>query len=771
MFQPQHRRRYRATYLASSLALLCSSLSFAETFKVSDIRLEGLHRVSSGTVFNYLPIRAGQNFNTTGADSQTIIKALYDTKLFSHVNISREGSVLVVDLEEAPIIGELNIVGNKDINSDTIKSAFDSAQIGEGKTFNAAQLNDVVQSLNEQYELRNKFNAQVDYVVRPLPRGRTAIDVKVSEGRSARIKDITFVGNRVYDHDRLAQQFDTTTPRWNSWFNKSDQFDPSKIRTDLARLEDFYLNRGFFDFQITSTQAQLSPEREWLYLTVNLNEGRTYTVRDIDVIGELILTEEEIRQLIQVEQSALYNRSQVQRSVEAIKIRLADEGYARADVQVIPDADKLTGDLKLTFAIQPGLRTYVRKIEFTGNEKTYDTVLRRELRQQEASVYSSSDVARSLERLQRLPQLTEVEEIIHPVEGVPDQVDIEYRVVERNTNSISGGVGYGQGSGALFTLNYKDDNFFGTGYLLGIDFSRSSSRNNYGLSFTDPYFTHDGITATYNFQYDAYDYNKEDLSDWISNTWEVSTEFGYPLSEYQKIFIGGGFRGIKITTGKNTAAEIEQYLNNKGKRFKEGFVSLAWARDNLNDRYLPTQGALNRFHSEVVLPGSSERFYKLGFQHYSFYGFGEEGHEWFTLGLRANIDYAKGYGKTSDVPFYRHYYSGGISSVRGYEYGSIGPRYANGSTAGGDFAINGGLEFIVPWGGRDKNVRFGAFVDVGSAYADLKAFEKDQLRYSAGAFLQWISPIGPLNISYGVPLNKKDGDKVERFQFTVGTTF
>ncbi|MDO4435168.1 MAG: outer membrane protein assembly factor BamA [Cardiobacteriaceae bacterium] len=764
---------FKRHYLASVITLLLAPMSFAETFNISDIRLEGLHRVSVGTVFNYLPIRVGQTFNTDKQDTQAIIKALYDTKLFSHVKVSREGSVLVVELEEAPIIGELNIVGNKDINSDNIKRAFESSQFGEGQVFNAAMLNEAIQSLNEQYELRNKYQAVVDYVVRPLPRGRVAIDITVSEGRSARIKSINFVGNRVYPHERLLEQFDTTTPRWNSWFNKSDQFDPSKIREDLARLEDFYLNRGFLDFQITSTQAELSAERDWLYLTINLNEGRTYTVKEVDVIGELILKEEEIRQLIQVEQSALYNRSQVRKSIEAIKVRLADEGYARADVQVIPQADKLTGDLKLTFAINPGLRTYVRKIEFTGNEKTYDTVLRRELRQQEAALYSSSDVARSLERLQRLPQLTEVEEVIHPVEGVPDQVDIEYRVVERNTNSISGGVGYGQGSGALFTLNYKDDNFFGTGYLLGIDFSKSSSRNNYGFSFTDPYFTAEGITATYNFEYDSYNYSKEDLSDWISDTWEVSTEFGYPLSEYQKVYFGGGLRGIKITTGSKTAPEISQYLTDKGKRFKEGFVSLAWARDSLNDPYLPTQGALNRFYSEVVLPGSTERFYKLGYQHRSFFGFGEENHEWLTLGLRADVNYAKGYGKTSDVPFYRHYYSGGISSVRGYEYGSVGPRYSDGTTAGGDFAVNGGLEFIVPWGNakRDKNVRFGAFVDVGSSYKDLKSFEIDELRYSTGLFLQWISPIGPLNISYGVPLKKKDGDKAERFQFTVGTTF
>ena len=525
------------------------------------------------------------------------------------------------------------------------------------------------------------------------------------------------------------------------------------------------------DFAVTSTQVSLSPDRKWIYLTVNVDEGKVYRVKGYQLQGDLIVPRTELESLITFKPGDRYNRSEVRKSTDALRTRLADEGYAQAQVNVVPNADKLSGEVSFDILVTPGIKTYVRQIGFTGNTKTYDRVLRRELRQQEASLYSGSDVARSEERLRRLPQVETLEQAIHPVPGTPDQVDLEYKITERSTSSIQGGVGYGQSSGALFNLEYNDNNFLGTGNSLGINFGKSSSEQRYGFDFTDPYFTADGVSINYAFDYSKTNYRKERLSDWAADTLDATITFGYPLTEYQNVYFGGGFRTLKINTGDNVAREITDYLDKNGRRYKEGVVTLAWNKDTQDNTYLPTKGSLNKISGEITLPGSDDTYYKIGYRNRTYFPLNDD--KSLILGLRGDIAYGGGYGKTDDLPFYRHYYAGGLTTVRGFEHSSLGPRYSNGDTSGGDFRTVGGIELMTPWKINEKsnNVRVGTFIDFGNVYSKPKDFDLGEFRYSGGLFVQWMSPLGPLNLSYAVPIKKKDGDEKEAFQFSFGMGF
>ncbi len=679
--------------------------------------------------------------------------------------------MLVVQVEEFPVIAEVNLKGNRDLKSEDLQKALSAAGISEGQAYNPQMLQQLVQELTEQYQARSKYAVKIDPKVRQLPRGRVAIDLDISEGRSSRIKQIDIVGNKIYSDKQLVSLFDTSTPRWNSWLTKSDQYDRDKLQADIDRLESFYRDRGFMDFAVTSTQVSLSPDRKWIYLTVNVDEGKVYRVKGYQLQGDLIVPRTELESLITFKPGDRYNRSEVRKSTDALRTRLADEGYAQAQVNVVPNADKLSGEVSFDILVTPGIKTYVRQIGFTGNTKTYDRVLRRELRQQEASLYSGSDVARSEERLRRLPQVETLEQAIHPVPGTPDQVDLEYKITERSTSSIQGGVGYGQSSGALFNLEYNDNNFLGTGNSLGINFGKSSSEQRYGFDFTDPYFTADGVSINYAFDYSKTNYRKERLSDWAADTLDATITFGYPLTEYQSVYFGGGFRTLKINTGDNVASEITDYLNKKGRRYKEGVVTLAWNKDTQDNTYLPTKGSLNKISGEITLPGSDDTYYKIGYRNRTYFPLNDD--KSLILGLRGDIAYGGGYGKTDDLPFYRHYYAGGLTTVRGFEHSSLGPRYSNGDTSGGDFRTVGGVELMTPWKINEKsnNVRVGTFIDFGNVYSKPKDFDLGEFRYSGGLFVQWMSPLGPLNLSYAVPIKKKDGDEKEAFQFSFGMGF
>lgn len=759
---------FRKRALSCVVGLSLANIAWAESFIVQDVRIEGLQRISAGTVFGYLPIIPGEQFDV--ADSAQIIDDLAKANLFSDIQVARDGNALVLIVQEYPVISEVNISGNKEINTKEITKALDDLRIVQGQTYNPANFQVAIEALAQQYQARSKYAVQITPIVRALPRGRVAIDLDISEGRSARIKEVSFVGNKIYSDETLKKQFDTTTSRWNSVLTKSDQYNPDKLAADIERLESFYTNRGFLNFKVRSTQVNVSPDRQWVYLVVNIDEGHAYTIGQYRFTGNLILSEAELASLIAFNSGEIYSRDKVAQSIEAIEVRLADEGYAQAEVKVIPKENALTGVVDFDFVIEPGERIFVRYINFTGNDKTYDSVLRREMRQMESSLFSSSDLARSEERLRRLPQIESLEQRFSVVEGEPDKIDIEYNIKERRTSYIQAGIGYGETSGALFNAEYADNNFFGTGNRLSLKFAKSQNALSYGVNLTDPYFTANGVSADYQFEYNQLTYDSSELSDWATDNYLATVDFGYPLSEYQKVYFGGGYRGLKIQTGRNVANEIQQYVDKNGDTYHEGVLTLSWAKDTLNSAFLPTKGSLNKVYGELTIPASSDTYYKTGYRNRTYFSNSDES---LILSLRGDISYGGGYGKTESLPFYRHYYAGGISTVRGYKFGSLGPKYQNGDSQGGDFRVIGGAELALPWafGTRSNNLRLGTFVDFGNVYQSASAFDAGEFRYSSGLFMQWISPIGPLNLSYAFPLNKKEGDVEEKFQFTVGAGF
>lgn len=761
----------RRQTLVCAIGLVLAGSTLAKPFVIKDIRVQGLQRVSAGTVFAYLPVKPGQTIDPDNAGS--VISDLYNSHLFSDVSLSQDGSTLVVNVTEFPVISSIELKGNSALSSDAIHHAFSEFGFTEGQAYNPAMLNQMVDSLNQQYRSLNKYQVEITPQVDKLPRGRVAIIFNIDEGRTSRIANIQFVGNKVYSEETLRKLFDTTTTRWNSFFTKSDQLDGEKFDADLTRLENFYFDRGFLDFHVTSTQTSLADHKTKMLITVNVDEGQPYTLTGYELTGNFIVPKKELLQYVNFKTNTTYNRGEIQKTVEAIQSRLADEGYAQAAVNVVPNINRLTHEVSINLVVDPGIRYTVRHIIFTGNSKSYDTVMRREMRQQEMAPYSASDLQRSETRIKRLPQVQEMDKTLRPVPGHPDQVDIVYKIKERSTSYIQGGVGYGQNSGALFTIEYSDDNFMGSGDRLNVNFQKGSYYQGYGVSFTDPYLTPSGISIKYAFNYSKYDYDDNDLSDWTADNRSFMVTLGYPINEYNRLFFGGGIRQVKIDTGSDVAHEITEYLDKNGTKFNEYVVTGSWNKDTTNDNYFPSTGTNNTLYTEATTPGSDAKYYKIQYSNATYYDV--TGNNSLIFDIHGKVNYGKGYGGDDDhLPFYRRYYAGGMSTIRGYSYGSVGPKYDNGDYQGGDFLTAGGIELMTPISFSNRasgNIRVGMFLDAGNVWSTADDFDISDLRYSTGVFMQWRSPIGPLNISYGRPLHKKPGDESESIQFTIGTAF
>ncbi|PID65145.1 MAG: outer membrane protein assembly factor BamA [Gammaproteobacteria bacterium] len=520
------------------------------------------------------------------------------------------------------------------------------------------------------------------------------------------------------------------------------------------------------DFRIHSTQVSLTDDKKHVYITINIDEGLPYRISESQFSALKVLTKEQLQDLIAYGVGDYYSRSKVRRTQNAIKEALGDLGYAFANVQVLPRVDKKRQEVALQYVINPNRRTYVRRIEFTGNYKTNDEVLRREMRQMEAAPYNHSKLERSSQRLQRLGYITSVKRSERPVDGRPDQVDVVYEIVETPNRSITAGVGYGSESGVLFNVGYETANFLGTGNRFSFDFSNSDTSRNYSLEFTDPYFTVDGISRSFSLYYSERNESAADIGDWTSDNWGAFLRFGFPINEYESFRIGGGYRGIEIKTGTSVAPEIPEWLAENGSKFNEFVLDFNWTHDTRDKTIFANSGAITRFSAEVVTPGSDETYYKVGLRNRTYFKL----HEKLLTSVRADVSYGDGYSKSDNLPFYRHYYAGGLRTVRGFKTNSLGPRWSNDDVKGGDLRVTGGAELIFPWhlGQEAETVRLGAFVDFGNVFAGTDDFDVADFRYSTGLYVLWRSPIGPLNLSYATPLNEKPGDELERFQFTIG---
>ncbi|MBC7161715.1 MAG: outer membrane protein assembly factor BamA [Immundisolibacter sp.] len=739
-----------------------------DAFTVRDIRLNGLQRISPGAVLIALPLRVGDRFDPQR--SSAIIRALFQTEFFSDVKLDRDGDVLVIDVVERPSIAELNITGNKDIKTEDLQKGLREAGLATGRVFVPSALDQLRQELQRQYYANGKYGMKVDTKVTDLPRNRVRIDITIAEGDVARIRQINIVGNRVFDDETLRGAFKLSTPNLLSFITGNDKYSRQKLAGDLESLHAWYLDRGYLDFDIKSTQVAITPDKREIYITINVSEGQQYSVDEVKLSGNLVVEPEELVKLVKLRPGDTFSRKKMTETSDAISERLGEAGYAFANVNAAPEIDKQKATAKLTFFVDPGKRAYVRRISFSGNEKTADEVMRREMRQLEAATFSSAAVERSRVRLERLGFFEDVTVETPAVPGSPDQVDVNFTVKERPSGSISAGVGFGQGSGLLLNAAVTQNNFLGTGDSVSVNFSNSDYSRVYSVSHTNPYATVDGVSRTVSAFVRSTDAADANLSEY--DTSSVGGNWGYnvPLSEFDSFGFGVGAEQTSIDPGFYTPREILDFINDNGDSYNIFRVNLSLAHDTRNRAIFPDRGALRRLSGEVAVPVGDLQFYKLNFTEQHYFPFSDT----VSLLLSGTLGYGDGYGDTSELPFFENFYAGGFRTLRGFKDNTLGPRDEYDDPLGGDRLILGRSELFFPVPFMDqqsKNFRMSVFGDAGNVFAPGDPLKVGELRYSAGVAAVWISPFGAISVAIAQPFNDGPDDETQRFQFSLGAGF
>ncbi len=780
------------------LALLSGVTLAAEPFVIRDIRVEGLQRIEAGSVFGYLPVKVGDTFTDDSAISA--IKALYATGFFKDVKLEAQGDVLIVALEERSSIGKLTLSGIKEFPEDELKNALKQTGLAEGRVFDKSQLANAEQELKRQYFNRGLYSVQVVTTVTPLERNRVALQFDVVEGDAAKIKQINFVGNKVFDEKKLLSQFNSSTSGWLSWYSKDDQYSKTKLSGDLEALRSFYLNQGYIEFNIDSTQVSISPDKKDIFITVNITEGPNYTVSDIKLAGQMLLPEEELRKLIAVKPGEVFSREKLTESTRKIGDRLGNDGYAFANVNAVPELDKEKHQVAFTLFVDPGRRVYVNRVNVSGNTKTRDEVIRREVRQMEGGWYNAEKISLSRDRLNRLGYFSEVNVETPPVTGATDQVDVNIGVAEKATGNVLLGAGFSSSEGFVLSGSVNQANAFGTGNSLSAQINSGSINTVYSLSFTNPYYTLDGVSLGYDaYRRDVDATSINSVGEYKSSTLGLGVRLGMPLNEKDTIFFGAGIERLSIDTFDSSPYQYKQFLiENGGPPGGVGSASnktlrldTSFARDTRNNYLFPTSGMFQRAALEFGAPPGDIQYYKLTLQHQNYFPLSKD----FTLLLNGEIGYAGGLGGKS-LPFYRNFFAGGVSSVRGFASGTIGPKALTStnpadvcypvpdpgctqkSSLGGEAKLVGNIELLFPVPGvKESSMRLSTFVDAGGIFGPgdylgrAKSFDYQDMRFSAGLGLAWNSPLGPLKFSLAYPINPKDDDKKEMFQFNLGSTF
>jgi outer membrane protein insertion porin family len=745
-----------------------ASAGFAmEPFVVKDIRVEGLQRIAAGTVFNYLSVKVGDTL--TEKKSQDAVRALFKTGFFRDVNLERDKNVLIVTVVERPSIAGIKIVGTKEMSETDLKKGLKEIGLAEGRVFNKSLLDRVEQELRQQYFARGYYAVTIQLTVTPLERNRVDINIDVAEGKVARIHEIIIVGNHLYSDKQLRKLF-TLGPRpWYAPFSSRDKYSKQKLAGDLERLRNHYQDQGFLEFNIDSTQVSITPDKEKIYITVNITEGKKYTVTGFKLAGTFVVPEQELSDLVTVKSGSFFSRKEVTESTKKISDRLANDGYAFANVNAIPDVDKEKSQVSFTFFVDPGRRIYVRRVNFSGNVATRDEVLRREMRQLEGGWYNADKIQRSRVRLQRLGFFDDVNVETPTVAGVADQVDVNVAVKERPTGNLLLGVGYSDTDGLLLNASVTQSNLFGTGKELGVSFDNSRSASNFNIRYVNPYYTKDGVSRGFNIFSSTIDAGAADTAAYTADSQGVGVFFGIPLSEDNKIDVGGDVEKIELHTNANSARIARDFVAAHGSANTVLKTTLGWSHDSLDSLLLPTAGGLQRLSAEISIPGTDIEYYKLTYLAGRYWPLSES----FTFKVKTELSYGSGYGDTDTLPFYKNFFAGGSSTVRGYSSRSLGPRDISPSNdpIGGNRRVLGNMELLFPLPGtsRDnKSMRLSFFADGGMVYGPGEPLDLGQLRYSAGLAFNWYSPVGPLSFSYAIPLNDKPGDRTESFQFTLG---
>jgi outer membrane protein insertion porin family len=765
--------------------LLSQSVAADEEFIVTDIKVKGLQRISQGTVYNYLPVNVGEKFSLDNAGPA--IKSLFQTGFFKDVSLERDGSTLIVNVVERPSIAKIIIEGNKDLSKEDLTKALDSIGMSEGKVFNKQVLDKVEQELNRQYLSHGKYALKIKTEVSNLTRNRVGIHIKISEGRVTKIKQINIVGNKAFDDETLLKQLELSTTNLLSFYTKNDQYSKQKLSADLETLRSYYLDRGYINFSIESTQVAITPDKKDIYVTINVKEGVVYTLDKVKLAGNLIVPPEQLIKLVSIGPGEIFSRKQSTETSKAISDRLGDEGYTFANVNMVPEINEKNKTVVMTFFVDPGKRAYVRHINFSGNTKTRDEVLRREMRQMESSWASGSKIERSKTRLERLGYFEDVNVETPQVVGAADQIDVNYKVTEKASGNLSAGIGFSQVQGIVLNANISQDNVFGSGKRVNLAFNNSDYITSYQFGFFNPYFTVDGVSQGYNLGYTSRDAGTINIARYSTDVANAGINFGIPLNEFDTLRFDADIKHTSLSETDFSSIEIKDFITQEGDSFLTLSPAISWSHDTLNKAIFPTKGGQQRFSALATIPGSDLEYFKVSYKHQIYIPIAQD----LTFRLHGEVAYGDGYGDTDDLPFFENYFAGGTGSVRGYKNNTLGPKdhiCANGGTScppdeqiannpfGGSTKIIGNAElfFPVPFLSDVKSVRLGTFFDAGTVD---DGFNFSELRYSAGVSGEWLSPFGALSVSAAYPLNAESGtatdpgDQEQIFQFNFGQNF
>ena len=777
---------------AAVIATWCISAS-AQEFVVRDIRVEGVQRTEAGTVFSYLPIRVGDRFDPERGTQA--IRALYASGLFKDVRLEVDGDVLVVIVDERPAISAIDLTGVTEFEKDQVLKSLRDVGLAEGRIFDRSLLERAEQELRRQYLSRGLYGVEVKTTVTPIERNRVNVSIAAIEGEISRIRSITFTGNTVYSDGVLRGQMELSTPNWLSWYTKRDQYSRQKLSADLETVRSYYLNRGYLDFKIDSVQVSISPDKRDIFVSVNVSEGERYNVSGIKLTGELLGLDEELQPLIDVKPGEVFSAERVNAVAKRITDRMSTLGYAFASANPIPEADREKRQVAFTIVVDPGRRVYVRRVNVAGNNRTRDEVIRREVRQYESAWFDSDRVRLSRDRIDRLGFFESVTVETPAVPTAPDQVDVNVTVKERATGNIQIGAGYSSAEGLVLSGGIAQQNLFGSGNALSLEINTSRANRVIAIAHTDPYVTPEGISRSIELFDRKSDLAELGLSSVGYSTRGAGVVFGVPFTEFDRVFFGLRFENTNIDLTPFSPLRYVEYVEQFGEKSNSMALTVGWSRDDRDNLLVPTRGRYQRAFSEVGLPALDLQYYRLNYQFQQYFQFFPR----VTFAFNGEIGYGDGYGGKA-YPFFKNYYVGGIGTVRGFETGSLGPRDLDDSPLGGNRRLNFSVEAYLPIPGADRTLRALAFTDAGQVWGiaprrdaagnfvlvpftdrfgqaqlrpiyDKEKIDLGNLRYSVGLGIAWISPLGPLRLSYAYPLNRKSEDRLQRFQFQIGTGF
>jgi outer membrane protein insertion porin family len=762
----KHLKRFRVRTVTAIIAMAFVANAWAvDPFTVRDIRVEGLQRVEPGTVFASLPFRIGDQYNDEKGSAA--IRALFALGLFKDVRLEVNGDVLVVIVEERPTVADVDFAGTKEFDKDTLKKALREIGLTEGRPYDQALADRAEQELKRQYINKSLYGAEVVTTVTPIERNRVNLTFTVTEGEPAKIKEIHVVGNKAFSESTLKGLFDLDTGGFLSWYTKSDRYSRAKLNADLEALRSYYLNRGYLEFRIDSTQVAISPNRQDISITVNVTEGERYVVSSVKLEGNYLGKEDEFKSLVTIRPGEPYNAEKVAETTKAFTDYFGNFGYAFANVEARPDVDRANNRVAFVLQAEPSRRAYVRRINISGNNRTRDEVIRREFRQFESSWYDADKIKLSRDRIDRLGFFKEVNIETSDVPGAPDQVDLNITVSEKPTGSLQVGAGFSTAEKLALSFSIKQENAFGTGNYLGVEVNTSKFNRAIVFNSVNPYFTPDGISRTI----DVYHRSSRPYQDQGGNyelvTSGVGLRFGIPFSELDTVYFGGALERTDIRPGTSIPAAYLDYAERFGFTSNTAPLSLGWSRDDRDSAIAPTKGRFQRLAGELGLVGDA-RYTRTNYQLQQYIPLNKQ----FTLAFNGEAGWGKGL-SGRPFPVFKNFYSGGLGSVRGFEQGTLGPKDVTGATIGGARKLSLNVEFLTPFpgAGNDRTLRMFGFVDAGNVFGENERIRANQLRASAGVGISWISPIGPLRIAIAQPVRKFAGDRIQRLQFQIGTSF